>query len=320
MQIISGVEKVMKELLEKVLSEVLNEESRSELETAITEAINAEVESQKAALIVEYATQFAADREALIEALDTKVEEMLNEQLEELRSDIESFRDLEVESAAELVKEKAKLAEAVQNDMASLVENLDTFLELRLGAEVEELKESIEEVRKINIGRKIFETFKSEVEQFIAVDAGLEELNAQLAEARSELQKRDEALAESVKETARLERKTKLDSVLASLQGQPREVMEAVLRSVPTEKLEEAYANFIGRVLHESVDSSEKESATPVEPVLAEGHTAVIEPVVESTVVVTGDTHESAELEVNKGPVQLSESAKHLQRLAGINV
>lgn len=310
----------MKELLEKVLSEVLNEESRSELETAITEAINAEVESQKAALIVEYATQFAADREALIEALDTKVEEMLNEQLEELRSDIESFRDLEVESAAELVKEKAKLAEAVQNDMASLVENLDTFLELRLGAEVEELKESIEEVRKINIGRKIFETFKSEVEQFIAVDAGLEELNAQLAEARSELQKRDEALAESVKETARLERKTKLDSVLASLQGQPREVMEAVLRSVPTEKLEEAYANFIGRVLHESVDSSEKESATPVEPVLAEGHTAVIEPVVESTVVVTGDTHESAELEVNKGPVQLSESAKHLQRLAGINV
>ncbi|QDJ96444.1 hypothetical protein Xoosp13_258 [Xanthomonas phage Xoo-sp13] len=317
----------MKELLEKVLSEVLNEEARTELadtiQTAMNEAVDTEVNRQVAektdALVVEYATQFAADREALIEALDTKVEEMLKEQLEELRDDIEKFRDLEVEKAAELVTERAKLAEAVQQDMTTLVERLDTFLEMRLTEEVEELKESIAEVRKINLGRKIFEAFQSEVEQFTAADNGVEELTAQLEEARKELATRDEALAEAAKETARLERKTKLDETLASLQGHPREIMEAILKTVPTDKLEESYQKFIGRVLHESVDSSEKESTTPVEPVLAEGEQApVAEPVQEPVVLVTGDS-EGVKPEEKPAPAQLSEGALHLQRLAGIN-
>ena len=316
----------MKELLEKLLSsELLTEEVKTELADAIqqtiAEQVEAQVNEQKEALVVEYATQFAADREALIEALDTKVEEMLQEQLAELAEDISNFRDLEVEFAAKRADEKASLAEAVEKDMEKLVERLDTFLELRLSEEVEELKESIEEVRKNNLGRKIFETFMGEFEQFSTADKGLDALQAKLDEAQAELAKRDELLAEAQKEVAASARKDKLEAVLSSLQGRPREIMEAILVAVPTEKLEESYQKFIGRVLHESVTkNSEKESATPAveAPVLAEGETleAKDESLTEGTVTLTGDSEVQPEAAPAK--VELSESAKKMMALAGI--
>ncbi len=312
----------MKELLEKLLSsELLTEEVKTELADAIqktiSEQVEAQVNEQKEALVVEYATQFAADREALIEALDTKVEEMLQEQLAELAEDISNFRDLEVEFAAKLADEKASLAEAVEKDMEKLVERLDTFLELRLSEEVEELKESIEEVRKNNLGRKIFETFMGEFEQFSTADKGLDSLQAQLDEAKAELVKRGELLAEAQKEVAASARKDKLEAVLSSLQGRPREIMEAILVSVPTDKLEESYQKFIGRVLHESVTkNSEKESAAPAveAPVLAEGETLETkeDSLTEGTVTLTGDS------EATPAKVELSESAKNMMKLAGI--
>lgn len=316
----------MKELLEKLLSsELLTEEVKTELADAIQKTISEQVEAQlneqKEALVVEYATQFAADREALIEALDTKVEEMLQEQLAELAEDISNFRDLEVEFAAKLADEKASLAEAVEKDMEKLVERLDTFLELRLSEEVEELKESIEEVRKNNLGRKIFETFMGEFEQFSTADKGLDALQAQLDEAKAELVKRDELLAEAQKEVAASARKDKLEAVLSSLQGRPREIMEAILVSVPTDKLEESYQKFIGRVLHESVTkNSEKESAAPAveAPVLAEGETLETkeDSLTEGTVTLTGDSE--AQPEATPAKVELSESAKNMMKLAGI--
>jgi hypothetical protein len=316
----------MKELLEKLLSsELLTEEVKTELADAIqktiSEQVEAQVNEQKEALVVEYATQFAADREALIEALDTKVEEMLQEQLAELAEDISNFRDLEVEFAAKLADEKASLAEAVEKDMEKLVERLDTFLELRLSEEVEELKESIEEVRKNNLGRKIFETFMGEFEQFSTADKGLDALQAKLDEAQAELAKRDELLAEAQKEVAASARKDKLEAVLSSLQGRPREIMEAILVSVPTEKLEESYQKFIGRVLHESVTkNSEKESAAPAveAPVLAEGETleTKVNSLTEGTVTLTGDSE--VQPEATPAKVELSESAKNMMKLAGI--
>lgn len=317
----------MNELLKKLLeSELLTEEVKTELATAIqatiAEQVEAQVNEQKEALVVEYATQFAADREALIEAIDTKVEEMLQEQLAELAEDISNFRDLEVEFAAKLADEKAALAEAVEKDMEKLVERLDTFLELRLSEEVDELKESIEEVRKNNLGRKIFETFMGEFEQFSNADKGLDALQAQLDEAKAELAKRDELLAEAQKEVAASARKDKLEAVLSSLQGRPREIMEAILVAVPTEKLEESYQKFIGRVLHESVTkNSEKESATPAveAPVLAEGETQEVktdESLTEGTVTLTGDSE--VQPEATPAKTELSESAKNMMKLAGI--
>ena len=322
----------MNELLEKLLgSDLLTDEVRAELAEAFKAAVAAEVEVQvteakaaldaeKEALVVEYAAQFAADREALIEAIDTKVEEMLQENLTELADDIANFRDLEVEFAAKLVEEKAVLAEAVERDLTQLIERLDTFLELRISDEMEELKESIEEVKKVNLGRRIFETFKDEFEQFSNAENGLAELQAKLDEANAAIANRDAQLVEAKKEIEATTRKETLENVLSSLQGRPREIMEAILSSFPTEKLQETYDKFINRVLHESVKpNSEKESAAPAveAPVLAESETqeVVTDTLNEGTVTLTGNSEEQPEA----APVKVvSESVKHMMKMAGI--
>lgn len=320
-----------KELLEQVFAnEVLTEETRAAmadtLEKAITEAVATQVAEERVKIEeevkVQMAAQFAADREALIEALDTKVEEMLKEELAELAGDISDFRDLEVEYANRMVEERAKLQEAVEKDMQELVERLDTFLEMRLSEEVNELKESIEEVRKNNLGRKIFEAFKGELEAFVSVDSGVDALQAQLDEANAALAAKAEELKEAQKAIEANDRKVKLEETLSSLQNRPREIMEAILATVETDKLQETYDKFIDRVLHESVTkSSEKESGKSDEatPVLAEGKTdETTDKVEEATKVVTGDSEQLDESAKANVPAPKSEAALRLQRLAGI--
>lgn len=324
----------MNELLEKLLgSDLLTDEVRNELTEAFKAAVDTAVEVQvteakaaldaeKEALVVEYATQFAADREALVEAIDTKVEEMLQEQLTALADDIANFRDLEVDYAARLAEEKATLAETVENDLAQLIERLDTFLEIRLSEEMDELKESIEEVKKNNLGRKIFETFKDEFEQFSNVDSGLEEMKTKLEESAATATALQDQLNEANKKLEITARKETMENVLSSLQGRPREIMEAILNSSATDKLQETYDKFINRVLHESATkSSEKEDANPAveAPVLAEGETqeTVKDNLNEGTVTLTGDS----EVVTPEAPakVELSESTKAMMKMAGIS-
>ncbi len=287
----------------------------------VTEA-KAALDAEKEALVVEYATQFAADREALVEAIDTKVEEMLQEQLTALADDIANFRDLEVDYSARLAEEKATLAETVENDLAQLIERLDTFLEIRLSEEMDELKESIEEVKKNNLGRKVFETFKDEFEQFSNVDSGLEEMKTKLEESAATAAALQDQLNEANKKLEITARKETMENVLSSLQGRPREIMEAILNSSATDKLQETYDKFINRVLHESATkSSEKEDANPAveAPVLAEGETqeTVEDNLNEGTVTLTGDS----EVVTPEAPakVELSESTKAMMKMAGIS-
>jgi hypothetical protein len=104
------------------------------------------------------------------------------------------------------------------------------------------------------------------------------------------------------------------------LSGRQHEVMEAILRTVPTEQLEEGYKTFIGRVIRESEDISEKEEA-----VLAENEaksddksekTEAKTDEISEGVVVTGDNEEQLKEEAEIR--QISESTKELRRLAGI--
>lgn len=313
----------MDEILNKLVeSEILTDETKN----ALVESVKGIVEEAKQQAIEEgraqgeadakaaFAVKYMEDKEALIESVDTLVRELLTVEIEELREDIERFRDLEAESAASLATEKAKLAENVKTQMAELVETLDGFLEARLTEEFNELRESIEDVRKVEFGRKMFETFenifKDRYFDASGVGAQLDAVNAQLAESREQLNAAQTRLDEQSREI-------KMSQVLESLTGQPKEIMEALLESIPTEKLDEAYERYIPRVLHESTksESKQKESVVPA-PVLAEGKD---ESVVVETVVATGDTETVIE-EGNKATVVSikPETANEIRRLAGI--
>lgn len=311
----------MDEILNKILaSDILTDEVKKEL----AEAFKAELEKAKndareQAIVevkAEYATEFVAAKEALVEALDTKVQEYLVQEMAELHDSIAAFRDLEAEKAKELVEEKAKLAKILESDMVELVDNLDKFIELRLNEEFTELRESIEEVKKNEFGRAIYESFSNEYSKnFFDKDHA----SKKLVETEKQLKEATEQLSEVSKKLTSVNRSKELNRVLENLQGRPREIMEAILKNAPTEKLEETYNNFIGRVLHESAKSDEQTVETVQKEtdkaVLAEGNDTGVKK--DATVVVSGDkpineNHEDV-------PVVSNPELDRIKRLAGLS-
>jgi hypothetical protein len=275
----------MDELLKKLLeAEVLTEETKSEIETAVKARIDETMalarEEATATVTAELNEQWITERETLIEALDAKITEALTEELDDLRNDISRFRDLEAEHAENLVEAKSALAEQLKGDVTELIEKLDSFLEIRLASELEELREDFDAVKKQQFGKTVFEAFVTEFKKHYTEDNSAE---ARLTETEQRLDDTINALELAEKKTAKLERSMKLESVLSPLTGKTREVMEAILKNVETQMLDEAYKTYVGRVLKET---SEKEEATPV---LAEG---AVKPVVLEGAVKSGNNAE----------------------------
>ena len=208
------------------------------------------------------------------------------------------------------------MAEELKSDLAELVEKLDSFLEIRLRAELEELTEDIERVKKDEFGRKIFEAVR---EEFAANFADDESLEGTLRETEKRLADATEALEETERKLASMERTQKLDEVLAPLSGVQRDVMEAILKNVDTEQLEEGYKTFIGRVLKETEeDGSEKEDT-----VLAESASEDEEKELLEGDVRTGDKEDvlaENEQQLSETEKKLTEAQRaRLRKIAGIN-
>lgn len=308
----------MNELLQKLLeAEVLTEDTKTKLEDAfkvqLDEAIQSAKDEAAADVRAELTEQWVTDRDALVEAVDNQVGDFITAELDELKDDINSFRDLEAEAADNLVEAKAAMAAELKSDLADLVRSVDTFLEMRLTAELDELREDITEVRKNEFGRKIFEAMSAE---FISEFADEDTASATLAETQQRLADVESSLEDSETQRAAIERKVKMDEILLPLQGREKEVMEAILKTVPTDKLDEGYNTFIGRVMKEAAEEdSEKESK-----VLAEG--ATVEDEAQDEVegdVITGDDEERilTESQSDEDPDK-AERLATVRRLAGI--
>lgn len=312
----------MDELFKKIFeSEVLTEENKTELKEAFNSALNEAIEQTKAQTEIDVkadlAEQYINDKNALIEALDTKVEDYLKEHFEELHEDVTRFRDLEVEYAQKLVEAKGELAESLRADMSQLIDDLDDFFELRLDEEITELREGIEAARKNQFGTKIFEAFAQEYGyKFREEDTTF----AELEESKVELNSVKKRLVETSRELSKIRRENEIARVLEPLSGKSREVMEAIIATVPTNKIEETYRNYIGRVLHENaikVEDAEKETGDP--QVLAEGNDSTINKS-RNAMLTTGDNESLIEnVKEIDAHAQLSEAAvEKLKKLAGI--
>jgi hypothetical protein len=295
----------------------LEEAMKSHLQEAVEAAKRDATEQVR----IELTEQWINERDVLIEAIDFKVEDYLKNEIAELREDISAFRNLEAEYASRLVEAKHEMATELQEDLAELIEKLDAFLEIRLQAEFEELTEDIQEAKKLQFGKKVFESFVQEYRKsFIDEDS----TEAELRDVRESYEQATEGRKQAEKKLAGLERKIRMEKVLKPLSGKQYEIMETILKSVPTEGLEEAYKTFIGRVLKESVDKeSEKE-----DEVLAESK-SVIEERAKKAVkdkkdddkkfkVKTGDTEEEEE-DVDDKKAMSEAVTESWKRLAGLN-
>jgi hypothetical protein len=308
----------MNELLQKLLeAEVLSEETKKELEEAFSsqldEAVAAAKDTAAAEVRIELTEQWVTEKENLIEAVDVKVTEYVEKEMEELKEDIEKFRDLEAEYAEKLVESKAAMADELKDDLKELVEKIDAFLEMRISSEMDELKEDLEEVRKNDFGRRVFEAFSQE---FVTHYSDEESTEGQLHEALERIQDLEDSLEDTERKREKIERTVKMDEVLQPLTGRSREVMEAILKNVDTINLEEGYNTFIGRVLRETeevkTDDSEKEDEVLAESEEKKGET------LDEGVVVTGDTDDNLEKIDEAVDPQQKERLERIKALAGI--
>lgn len=318
----------MEELLKKLLeAQILSEDSKKELEEAVKkqleEAVNAAKKEAEDTVRAQLAEQWIAERDALIEAIDQKVTEFCENELSELKGDISSFRDLEAEYAKKLVEAKGEMGEQLQKDLKALVEKLDAFLEIRIAAEFEELREDIEEARKLEFGRKLYEAFSEEYRKHFVDEFSVE---AELRETQEQLDTLKAKYEAEVGEKAVLSRKIKMESVLKPLSGTAREVMETILSNVATEQLEEGYRTFIGRVLKEDVTvksnkkneskggGSEKENK-----VLAESANISSKVDEGSVILKTGDSEVTVvEESVSQEPTPVQRIKSDFLKLAGM--
>lgn len=308
----------MKEILAKLFeSQVLNDETKAELEQAITEAISTAVTEAREQAIVEaqaeVAKQWETERNALVEALDAKVSAAIEPEVAQLRETVEQFNTMKVELGKRYIAQRKQLAENVKNELGQLVEDLDTFMTDVVAKEMGAAKEQLRKIHEDNFGRRIYKAF---VREFAEKHADMGAIEGQRTELQSKLQ---EAIAENAALRGRLadiERKAKLKELLSPLQGETRKVMEAVLATVPTEKLDESCKMFLARVLK----PSEKEKTE----VLAETGKPAGKPQAPKGNIVTGD---ATPLPARKTPDQIAEGVddefdkhlRHLQRVAGIN-
>lgn len=264
----------MDELLKKLLeADILTEETKASLEQAFKSQLNeaierVEVETSER-VRVELTEKWIQERDVLIEAVDTKVTQFLTRELQELAEDISRFRDLEAEYAAKLVESKEQMAVNLQGDMEQLVDKLNTFLEMRLTKEMDELKEDIQQAKQLQFGRELFEGFVNEYRKNFINEDGIE---AELVETRKQLIAVESQLHEAASQIEKSERTAKMAALLQPLSGKRRDVMESILAKVPTTQLEEGYKTFISRVLKESDETETKQSKVKETKVLAEGH------------------------------------------------
>lgn len=293
----------MDEILKKLLqSELLSEETKAEISeqwTTSVDAFKTQVREEVSGEVrLELGQQWIAERDELISKVDSFVAEALTKELEELQGDINRFRDLEVEMAAKLVEEKHRLAEEVAGELDELVDKIDQFFEMRLTAELEELKEDLEVVKQNEFGRKIFEAFATTYgESYVDEDA----VQSKLTVTEAKLQQAERALAAREQEVNKMVREAKIEQVLSPLTGSKREHMAMVLKNVETSRLEESYKYFIGRVMKEDV----------VAPVTTISEGKIADP---KTTLVTGEPATIVESAADKMVSDLS----NLKRLAGI--
>lgn len=303
----------MKELLKKLLeSDVLTAETKQQIEEAFNAQIATLIAETKAAteeqVRTDLAEQWLETRDTLIEALDLKVTDMVSEEFKQLEGDISAFRDLEVEYAEKLSEAKNGMVDSYKKDLSELVENLDSFLDLKITEEVAELKEDLQVAKQNQVGQQIFEMFADVYKTKFINES---EIHQQLEAAKAELTAITAKLNEAVASRAKTERSLKLETVLANLGGGQRELMETILSGVRTEDLEKAYTKYISRVLKESQQPTEKEV-----PVLAEGVKGDQPGVVKTGDIPVTESASSKEEPITKA---LAEGEKtRLQRLAGI--
>jgi hypothetical protein len=295
------------------ISTQLREEFATKYEHDKTAMVEA-VEKMLSDRITAELSEFAEDRQGLIEArakyakkmkTDAKAMESfvlnnLKKELGELREDrknvaknvakLESFivdalakeiaefhadkKDL-AETKVKLVRDSKAKFEAVKKDfIAKASQIVSETVSKGIKSEMSQLKEDIEEARRNDFGRRIFESFaseyatshlneKSETAKLLKVVKQKEEAVAEAKAKAEEIEKLVESKDAEIKRMKELsERKEVMAELMSPLSKEKQEVMSELLESVQTDKLHAAFDKYIPAVMEGNVPKKDKVALT----------------------------------------------------------
>lgn len=218
-----------------------------------------------------------------------------------------------VEARVKLVAEGRKHLETLKAKfVAESAKKVGKSVATHLKGELSQLKEDIKTARENNFGRKLFEAFASEYSVTYLNDKvesrklmqAIETKEKALAESARKLEE-TKKLVESKDREVRIikestQREKAMEQLLAPLNKEKREVMQALLESVQTPKLKSAFDKYLPAVLNNGSKSSVNKT-TLTENVIKE---------------ITGDK-ETAKKQVEED-TEAQDNVIDLKRLAGL--
>ena len=314
---------VMVEALDKMMAENLSEEIREfvdERKAMNEDRVEAKLKLRENATkfndfmvtkLAEEIRELRSDRKAQMEnqqKLEQFVVHALSREIKEFSQD----RQAVVEAKVKLVAEGRKQLEALKAKfIAESAKKLSSAVAGQLKGELSQLKEDIKIARQNNFGRKIFESFASEFSVTYLNDKAetrkvmnvLASKERQLAEATSKLAQAAKIVESKDREVRIIkessQREKTMGQLLSTLNTEKAEVMGALLESVQTAKLENAFNKYLPAVLNTGSDIAPKKKAL-TESVIAEA---------------TGDKTAKTTVEVD---LTETDNVIDLKRLAGL--
>lgn len=264
---------VMVEALDKMVTETLSEEVRK-----ISEE-KAQLVADRAKFVMEMSNkankfdaflgenlkkeivEFVADRKKVSEGLAKLEKFMVRALAEELTEFAEDKKDL-INTKVKLVAEAKEKLEGLQKQFVSRASSMvQEAVTTTVRAEMTQLKEDIKIARENNFGRRLFEAFATEFSAtHLNEHAEIRKLKTDVMAMASKLEEATKtsevkaALAESKdREIARIKdsitREKKLNEMLKPLAADKAAVMESLLESVVTEKLEGTFQKYLPAVM-----------------------------------------------------------------------
>lgn len=310
---------VMVEALDKMVTESLSEEIEefhAEKQAMNEDRVKAQSKLRESATKFNdfMVTKLAEEIKEL--RSDRKIQKESQQKLEQfvvhaLAREIKEFsqdKKAVVEAKVKLVAEGRKQLEALKSRfVAESAKKLNTVVTSHLKGEMSQLKEDIKVARENNFGRRLFEAFagefsvthlneKSETRKLVAQ---LAESKAQLAEAKQQVDQTAK-LVESKEREVRIikesvQREKAMGQLLSTLNEEKAAVMQNLLESVQTSKLQATFDKYLPAVLNTGADKSAK---------------AVKERIVEAT----GNKTAKKEVEVE----YVKDNVIDIKRLAGL--
>jgi hypothetical protein len=199
--------------------------------------------------------------------LEEFVVEALAKEIADFYADKKDLAETKVKLVKEAKEQFALLKGKFVKQSAELVESV---VKQGLTQEIEQLKEDIDQARRNDFGRKIFEAFtteyqhsllneKSETSKLLKVIA---EKDQALAEAREAITEKQALVESTQQQVARAQataaRKEVMGELLSPLSKDQKEIMSELLESVQTAKLRTSFDKYLPAVLQGSTPEKKK--------------------------------------------------------------